>query len=77
MEKVEEIIYIVTMENFENLIDKNKYQVFLLCCPAYAPFSFAVHPLWWNCGELNPGAEGCRKEIYIHSALCGFRLRNS
>ena len=28
----------------ENLINKEKYQVFILTCPAYIPFSFARHP---------------------------------
>ena len=32
------------IENFENLINKNKYQVFVFCCPALFPFSFAKHP---------------------------------
>lgn len=31
----------------------------------------------WNCGESNPGAEGFCKEVYIHSALFVFRLKNS
>jgi hypothetical protein len=31
-------------EGVEGLIDKDKYQVFLLVCPATLPFSFAVHP---------------------------------
>jgi len=30
--------------NFENLIKKDKYQVFLFCCPAYFPFNFFCHP---------------------------------
>jgi len=29
---------------FEKLIHKDKYQVFLFCCPATIPFSFAIHP---------------------------------
>jgi hypothetical protein len=28
----------------ENLIKKDKYQVFLVVCPANLPFSFAIHP---------------------------------
>src|SRR3989344_1899275 len=30
--------------NFENLIDRNKYQVFVMICPGSFPFSFAIHP---------------------------------
>ena len=30
--------------NFENLINKDKYQVFLFACPAYFPFNFLRHP---------------------------------
>ena len=32
------------IQNFENLIKPDKYQVFLLSCPAYFPFVFARHP---------------------------------
>jgi hypothetical protein len=31
------------MNNFENLIKKDKYQVFVFCCPAYFPTNFAKH----------------------------------
>ena len=31
-------------EDFEKLIDKEKYQVFVFACPACMPFTFAVHP---------------------------------
>ena len=31
-------------ENFEDLIDKEKYQVFVFCCPALVPFNFFRHP---------------------------------
>jgi hypothetical protein len=32
------------MEEFEKLINKEEYQVFVLCCPAYFPFNFLRHP---------------------------------
>lgn len=28
----------------EKTINKNKYQLFICCCPASLPLSFAVHP---------------------------------
>lgn len=31
-------------QKFENLIKKDKYQVFVLSCPAYFPVNFARHP---------------------------------
>jgi len=31
-------------EKFEKLIDKEKNQVFIMCCPAYFPFNFFQHP---------------------------------
>jgi len=31
-------------KNFENLINKDKYQVFIMYCPAYLPFNFFRHP---------------------------------
>lgn len=44
------------MQNsFENLINKDKYQVFIYYCPAYFPFSFYRHP-WFvvnKKGEIN------------------------
>ncbi len=30
--------------NFENLVDKDKNQVFVFYCPAYIPVNFAIHP---------------------------------
>jgi|SRR3990167_2694204 len=32
------------MFDFDKLIKSEKYQVFLLICPANLPFSFAIHP---------------------------------
>lgn len=32
------------MNEFEKLIKKDEYQVFVLCCPAYFPFNFLRHP---------------------------------
>jgi hypothetical protein len=40
------------MENFKKLIADDKYQVFLLICPAIIPFSFAAHT-WFVCVEEN------------------------
>jgi hypothetical protein len=37
-------------EEFEKLVDENKYQVFVMNCPAHFPFIFAVHP-WFVCNE--------------------------
>lgn len=47
------------MNKFENLIDKNKYQVFVFCCPAYIPFHFFRHP-WF---VINKKGEISRYEI--------------
>lgn len=46
-------------KNFENLIDKEKYQVFIFYCPAYLPFNFFRHP--WI--VLNKKGEISRWEI--------------
>ena len=32
------------MEKFEDLIKKDKYQVFVFCCPAFIPFNYFRHP---------------------------------
>jgi len=32
------------LTNFEDLIKKDKYQVFVCACPAYFPFNLAKHP---------------------------------
>jgi hypothetical protein len=45
--------------DFENLIDKNEYQVFICTCPAYFPFSFFKHP-WF---VLNKKGEISRWEV--------------
>ncbi len=37
-------------EEFEKLINLNKYQVFVMNCPAHFPFIFAVHS-WFVCNE--------------------------
>lgn len=34
----------MTSEEFEKLIDKEKYQVFLVVCPTPIPINFAIHP---------------------------------
>lgn len=47
------------MNNFENLIKKDKYQVFVFCCPTYFPFNFARHP-WF---VVNKNGEVSRWEI--------------
>lgn len=46
-------------KNFENLVDKEKYQVFIFYCPAYFPFNFFRHP--WI--VLNKKGEISRWEI--------------
>jgi len=42
-------------EKLEKMIDKEKFQVFILCCPAYFPFNYFRHP--WivlnNKGEIS------------------------
>mgnify|MGYP001810013488 CR=1 FL=1 len=48
-------------KNFEKIIDKEKFQVFIMCCPAYFPFSFFRHP-WF---VVNKKGEISRWEI-IH-----------
>lgn len=47
------------MNKFDNLIDKDKYQVFVFCCPAYFPFNFFRHP-WF---VINKKGEISRYEI--------------
>lgn len=37
-------------EDIEKMIDKEKFQVFILCCPAYFPFNFFRHP-WFVLNE--------------------------
>ncbi len=46
-------------KNYDDLIDKNKYQVFIMFCPAYIPFNFFRHP--WV--VLNKKGEVSRYEI--------------
>jgi len=46
-------------KNFQNLIKKDRYQVFLFCCPAYFPVNFLRHP-WF---VLNKNGEISRWEI--------------
>lgn len=47
------------MNQFENLVNKNEYQVFVFCCPAYFPFNFFRHP-WF---VINKKGEISRYEI--------------
>lgn len=47
------------MNQFENLINKDKYQVFIFCCPAHFPFNYFRHP-WF---VLNKKGEISRWEI--------------
>lgn len=37
-------------EDIQKMIDKEKFQVFILCCPAYFPFIFFKHP-WFVLNE--------------------------
>lgn len=37
-------------EKFENILDVNKNQVFVMCCPAYFPFNYFKHP-WFVLNE--------------------------
>lgn len=46
-------------KNFDDLLDKNKNQVFIMFCPAYIPFNFFRHP--WV--VLNKKGEVSRYEI--------------
>jgi hypothetical protein len=48
-----------TNQNFEGLIKTDKYQVFVMCCPALFPFNFARHP-WF---VVNKKGEIHRYEI--------------
>ncbi|HOX41028.1 MAG TPA: DUF3750 domain-containing protein [bacterium] len=36
--------------NYQNIVKKNKYQVFLAVSQGHAPFGFAVHP-WFVCNK--------------------------
>ena len=47
------------MNQFENLVNKNEYQVFVFYCPAYIPFDFFRHP-WF---VVNKKGEISRWEI--------------
>ena len=47
------------MNEFEKLIKKDEYQVFVLCCPAYFPFNFFRHP-WF---VLNDKGKISRLEV--------------
>jgi hypothetical protein len=46
-------------KNFVDLVDKDEYQVFVLCCPAYFPFNFFRHP-WF---VINKKGEISRWEV--------------
>ncbi len=46
-------------EDLKKMIDKEKFQVFIMCCPAYFPFNFFRHP--WI--VLNRKGEIYRYEI--------------
>ena len=48
------------MEKFEELINKDEYQVFVFCCPAYFPFNYFRHP-WF---VLNKKGEISRWEVH-------------
>jgi len=52
-------------QGFEKLIDPTKYQVFLFSCPAYIPFSFAIHP-WF---VVNKKGIISRWEVYSKKNL--------
>lgn len=47
------------MQKFDNLIKKDKYQIFIFACPASLPISFACHP-WF---VLNKKGDISRWEI--------------
>ena len=47
------------INEFENIIKKDKYQVFIFACPAFIPFNFARHP-WF---VINKKGEIHRYEI--------------
>jgi len=47
------------MQKFEDLISKDKYQVFIFCCPTYLPFNYFRHP-WF---VLNKKGKISRWEI--------------
>ena len=58
---------------FEDLIDKDKYQVFVFCCPAFIPVNFARHP-WvvinkngeihrWEIGDIKIGDSYIHKDV--------------
>ena len=49
----------INARNFEDLVDKEKYQVFIFSFPAYFPFNFFRHP-WF---VLNKKGEISRWEI--------------
>jgi hypothetical protein len=58
------------MQKFEDLINKDKYQVFVFYCPAYFPFNYFRHP-WF---VLNKKGEISRWEIrhYINKKILSY-----
>ena len=60
-------------QKFEDLINKDKYQIFVFCCPSFIPVNFARHP-WF---VINKRGEIHRYEIgdikigdsYIHKDI--------
>lgn len=62
-------------KDFQNLIDKDKYQVFLFSCGAYFPFNFARHP-WF---VINKKGMISRFEVahYENNPESGYMFFNS
>ena len=52
-------------QQFENLINPDTYQVFLMSCPAFFPFNFTRHP-WF---VVNKKGELSRWEVYSQKNL--------
>lgn len=54
------------MDNYSNLINKNKYQIFLCSCPASIPINFARH--YWF--VVNRNGQISRWEVLHKKNLC-------
>lgn len=63
-------------EEFEALVKKDKFQIFLFCCPASFPLCFAVHP-WF---VVNKKGQLSRWEVvsggWSHKAKWGYLYKD-
>lgn len=58
--------------NYEKLLHKNKYQVFLSSCPAVLPFSFGIIPHYWFL--VNNNGRVSRWEVSMKGKIEGTKI---